>query len=166
MFFKFHLLVVSIIIVVMYAVWQTMVNISNFEVKQEITPLVESPFEITISKATWGLNCLKEPKQSSHSQSNNAPSGRADDPFWKTSQNKPIIINENNVLSRVKALCDKRLICRIQPNSKALGPDPAPNCSKTLDVEYRCFNYDRPWYAQATKEPLVINCNRSTTVVQ
>ena len=147
MSFKIHLIIVSVIIVIVYLTWQLM-SVPPAPVVPAAKPKT-STYSISIAHATWGRECAIE-------------SNGASDAFRGAASTNPL--REDNVLVRVNELCSGRVICEIPLNSAALGEDPAPDClSKTLEVEYRCFSYDRPWTVTASSGKLVINCDRGDT---
>lgn len=144
MSFKIHLIVVSFIIVVVYVSWQL---ISKTPVQAPVVPAA-SKYSISVIHASWGLNCVIH-------KSDNGNEGYISD----TSQRK---LQTDNVLVEVSQLCNGKLKCDIPIKAATLGADPAPECNgKALEVEYRCFSYDRPWIARGTSGKLGINCDRS-----
>lgn len=113
---------------------------------KEVTAII-SPYYITISNATYGYNCKD-------TEARAAASGTVD-PF--ASGLPPI--RRNNVLTKVSDLCNGKPSCGITVNSDVLGGDPAPGCGKELEVEYRCFSYDRPRMEKKTEATrLEIDC--------
>lgn len=96
---------------------------------------------ITITSASWGLNCTEEKD--------------ANAPFMSLSGKRS---GKNNVLDEVAKLCDGKVSCSGAANTATLGADPFPECSKHLVIEYRCFSYDRPWKIDIGSEPFTIDC--------
>lgn len=144
--FKTHLTLIGFIIVVLLIAWQFM---RPAQLSTETQIVTQSPYSISISRANWGLNC---PQQRRKDDSQN--------PFADTNTNA---LRANNVLETVTALCNGKVQCEIPLSKDVLG-DPAPECGlKVLDVEYRCFSYDRPWSANAFSGSLVIDCNNPPT---
>lgn len=152
MSFKIHLLVVSLIIAIVYGAWQVMyVN------QQPI--IVEAPAQqgdgksIQIIRASWGLNC---------SNTKFSQNGGAESPTNYATENNPAPqIKENNILEVVGKLCNGQATCSISPTVEVLGPDPLPQCfDKQLEIEYRCFAFDRPWRVRGNNAPLQIDCSK------
>ncbi len=145
MSFKIHLIIVSAIIVVVYAAWQMMASAPP-QVVQQGAPA--SAYSIIVAHASWGLNCHYRTATQS-----------VDEAYGTGAKNK---LREDNALVAVSAWCNGKPLCEIPLTPEALGEDPAPECSsKELHVEYRCFSYDRAWDARATSGKLVINCEKS-----
>ncbi len=142
--FKIHLVILSVILAASYFAY-TILNAPPPPVAvQTAAPI--SPYYITVIRASWGLNCLE--KANNYSE-NTSPQPYADN-------STPI--KEDNVLLRVSAICNGKPTCQIPLNSNALGADPMPNCSKTLQVDYRCFAVDRLRIGKADSGVLGIDC--------
>jgi len=106
---------------------------------------------ITVSHASWGVGCheLISP---------NTTATR--DPFAGSNDNK---IHPDNVLKAVAALCNGKPTCDVSIDPAVLGEDPLPNCApKTLEIEYRCFSYDRPWIVKGTDGSVNLHCDTPT----
>jgi hypothetical protein len=144
--FKIHLLIVSFIIGVVFLSWKWMSEIP------QVSPQVASPssaYSIIIAHASWGLNCRIRPSAAA-----------AGDAYAGGSSSNPLRID--NVLVAVSEMCNGKVECSVPVSAQALGKDPAPECSeKMLDIEYRCFSYDRPWNAKGSSGNVAISCNRS-----
>ena len=149
MSFKFHIIVVSSLIFIMIVAW---VVLSNKPAVVAASKTENSTYSVTITHASWGLNCLQ-----------------AEEGGYGVQQATPLYLNEknsqtlkpDNVLVKVSALCNGKLTCTIPIKPEILGTDPAPDCfSKLLEVEYRCFSFDRPWTVHSGKEDIKIDCNR------
>ena len=143
MSFKTHLIIVSCIILAVYLAWQWMEPAAEMPV---ISVEPSSPYSITITHASWGLNCRLRTQTA--------------DSFAKNANHTPL--REDNALSKLSEQCNGKLQCSIPVSSSALGFDPAPECAeKELRVEYRCFSYDRPWNVKMSSGTLTINCDKS-----
>ncbi len=151
MSFKIHLIIVCAIIIVVFFSWQLMSSQKSTEATGKSIETI-SPYSVSIIHATWGINC----------RDYYAPNtATKDDPF-KKSPDSNSKLREDNVLEAVSKLCSGKLKCSIPINEKALGSDPAPDCSgKVLKVEYRCFSFDRPWIAESDGKKLDIDCSKA-----
>ncbi len=148
MSFKIHLIIVSVIIIAVYFTWQ----ITQRSQKSQDTVNQEeivSPYKISIISASYGLNCLESYVE---------PSDNSNDPF--AHKNNKELIKRDNVLATISSLCNDKLKCSIPLSAKLLDNDPMPQCAgKTLDVEYRCFSFDRPWTLKGEGKSLDIDCS-------
>jgi hypothetical protein len=145
MSFKYHLLIVSIIIIALFGIMKTISN--KAPEPQQVVVVQTSPYEITIERADWGVNC----KTSTLDK-------RADNYMQPNNQRKMV---ENNVLSRVGEICNGKHFCEIPINVEALGEDPLPECGfKVLQVEFRCFAIDRLRTSKASEGSIVIDCDK------
>ena len=147
MSFKTHLIIVSVIILAVYFAWQMLKPAPNNT--PQATTENSSPYSIIIVHASWGLNCRSAGKSPAPQSEGFAPT-----------ENQAVIA-EDNVLATVSSLCNNKLDCAFTINTETLGKDPAPNCDKELTVEYRCFNYDRPWTIKSASRSISIDCNQS-----
>lgn len=141
--FKVHLLIVTCIIAAVYLVWEVMHSI--LPPPQAQSENLGIPHQISVIHASYGLNC--------RSISTNGDN---------TSQSPPNDtkkLSEDNVLAAVSQKCNGARQCEIALNDPVLGEDPAPSCiPKTLDIEYRCFSYDRPWRVHGSSGSLKLLC--------
>jgi hypothetical protein len=145
MSFKLHLIIISFIITAVYLAWRLM-DSSPASVPA-VAPSKESPYSITISHASWGLNCRYKTR---NNESDNFAGAKDSSP-----------LREDNVLAKISQECNGKLHCSIPVSTDMLGPDPAAQCyEKELSIEYRCFSYDRPWHAKASSGTLTIDCNK------
>lgn len=150
MSFKIHLIIISVIIVMVFLVW----SMSGSEPPPPApVPVAQkvSSYSIAISHASWGLNCAKRPVSVNNSTSSY-------DTFAGTDVASKF--HEDNVLLKVSEICNGKLQCDIPFTPDILGDDPQPDCDKVLDIEYRCFSYDRPWRVRSSSGSLSINCDR------
>ena len=132
MTFKTHLLIVAVIILMVYLVW----DIGR-------TPPATAPqsnYAITVSHASWGLNCPL------YANGNNV----LDRAYVKKSANGEALPKQDNVLQVIASTCNGATDCTIAISDDAFpGIAPTECVNKKLEVEYRCFSYDRPWHAEA-----------------
>lgn len=146
MSFKLHLIIISCITVAVVLFWQLMHS-------GALTPADTRParpqYNLTITHASWGLNCR-----------NLAIGATGQDAFAR----KPATENplrDDNVLGAVGLLCNGKTECAINVDAATLGKDPAPDCAnKVLEVEYRCFSYDRPWSVKTSTGTLTLHCEQ------
>ncbi|MDX1974472.1 MAG: hypothetical protein SFT92_02225 [Rickettsiales bacterium] len=157
MFFKVHLLIISVVIIITYFVWQFMAGIAvqSMTNKAPAAKTVQqtSGYQVIAVNASWGLNCKKSLE------------------LWQQETGKTYADYENyaksfapnNVLEAVKFHCNGKQICQFDVNDQSLGPDPAPSCMKELSIVYRCFSYDRAKSLVSHGEPVTINCAQPGT---
>ena len=98
-------------------------------VKQEKKVDIDDINKIKIAEATWGMNCDGKPVLSRFG------TRQSHGEFYK--------VQRNNVLGKVKELCQHKKVCKVKATTKFLGFESAENCPKYLTVNYRCFSYDR-----------------------
>lgn len=128
---RIHLIIVSFIILIVFAGWQWMRPGAPDQAGGS------SPYAIQIVRASYGLNCLYNYGR--------APAAATPDslPAAENSADLPPL-RENNVLERLSAFCNLKTRCPLKSDPAWLGFNPAPGCyNKQLSVEYRCFSYDR-----------------------
>lgn len=127
--------------------------------------VIVSPYSITISSASWGLNCRDYYTRKNSGKNSGYYSGDSDeDEAIAAAINK---IKDNNVLYKVSQLCNDKPQCEIEVSQSVLGEDPLPNCGyKELKVEYRCFAVDRLRRAKSGNSPIIINCEQETKKLQ
>lgn len=132
MSFKFHLL--AIMAIAFFVIFAS----QFFEQKPVEVPAPQvSPYNITVVRASWGLEC-------------NGQEGLASN-----------AVSENNVRDKVSALCNGKTECLIPVDSRVLGNDPAPKCyNKQLSVDYRCFAFDRLQSIKSQGGDLVVKCEQ------
>ncbi len=153
MSFKTHLLVVSFIIATVYGVWQ-LLYVHPQPAIVEVPQPQAGDKSIQIIRASWGLNCANM-----RFAQNGAPESPAT--FANSSPTVPQI-KENNVLEAVSRLCNGQPACSIAPTVEILGTDPQPQCfDKKLEIEYRCFAFDRPWRVRGNNTTLQIDCSKT-----
>ncbi len=149
MSFKVHLIIVCTIIIAVFFTWHIMENMKKSQ-PAEIAKETASPYSITITHASWGVNCRNSYTLGTNDRKDPfAYNGNAD--------NK---LHEDNVLEAVSKLCNGKLKCSIPIKKETLGDDPAPSCgNKMLNIEYRCFSFDRPWIVEGDSKKLDIDCS-------
>jgi hypothetical protein len=132
MSFKIHLLIVFCITILTYIVWQAL------QTPPAPPPVVEAKpsHVINVAHATLGAQCGNEnADRSSHF---------------------------DNVLKRVAALCNDKVKCVIPIKSEILGNVSTFSCAdRGLEVEYRCFSYDKAWTEKASYGALTLDCEHS-----
>ncbi len=159
MSFKVNLFIMSVIAVSLFLIIRIFLTEEPkpVQVAPPPKPVVVSPYSITISSASWGLNCRDYYTKRNYGKTqgyNNAD----DDDALATALSK---IKENNVLYKVSQLCNDKSQCEIAISTSVLGDDPLPNCGyKELRVEYRCFAVDRLRKAKSANETIRINCDQ------
>lgn len=145
MSFKLHLIIISCIIIAVMLIWQVM-N-SGISISPQVTA-TKPQYSLLISHASWGLNC-RNVTINSGLLPNAAGAGKNN------------LLREDNVLGAVAPLCNGKVRCDIVANESTLGKDPSPACAdKVLEVEYRCFSYDRPWTAKSSTGKLSLTCEQ------
>ena len=147
MSFKVHLLIIMCIIIAVVLSWIVMQNMPS---KTADLAAAKPAYSIAINHASWGLNC----------RDTAIISDKTRDAFLnKTDPNEKL--REDNVLGPVSRLCNGNADCDITPDENTLGTDPSPACgTKVLEVEYRCFSYDRPWNIKKLGGNVTIHCDQ------
>jgi len=145
MSFKIHLLIVTCIIAAVFIIWQLMQTTTDTSKASDSKGITHV---IAITHASLGLNCREL-------AINNDTTPR--DAFGNMKVNPKLM--EDNVFGAVSLKCNGSTQCEVFVDSPELGVDPAPECNpKTLEVEYRCFSYDRPWRVKATSGSIKLLC--------
>lgn len=142
MSFKMHLLVICIIIAVVSAGWWLFKNR-----EAPVAPVAVSDRFIQIVHASWGLNCK------GFATSQTGP--QTPDTFITEGKRGPFYTD--NVLLLLSQMCNGKVQCAAWDLPKVL-PNPMPACSKELEIEYRCFEFDRPWRLKSKSNSFAINC--------
>jgi len=125
---KLHLLVSAVFLVLIFG---ALVYFSALTPQsQEPLPVTKDRF-IQIKSATWGENC-NDFIQTQRDRLKNSP---ADTPV-------PEPVRKNNALRVVSSLCNGKETCQFTLAEESLGFDPAPQCDKNMELEYRCFLTD------------------------
>ena len=120
-------------------------------------PIIISPYSITVSSASWGLNCRDYYARRNYGKTQGY-NNQDDIDAIAAALSK---IKENNVLYKVSQLCNDKSQCEIAISTSVLGDDPIPNCGyKELRVEYRCFAVDRLRRAKSANDAIRINCDQ------
>lgn len=97
---------------------------------------------IEVYQANWGLNCNVDIARTLKVRQTNLPPR---DEKGQVIPYKPLVpAQKNNVILPVSTLCNTQVMCQIEATSTNLGGiDPLETCYKQLEVQYRCFTYDR-----------------------
>jgi len=150
--FKLHLTIIVCIVVAVLLAWQVMHL--DIAATPETGPS-KPQYSLTVIHASWGLNCPNVVT------SNNIPERDAFVNKGVSDTNNKL--REDNVLGVIAPMCNGNLECQIIADEANLGKDPAPDCSnKVLEVEYRCFSYDRPWKVKSSTGTLSLKCEQPT----
>ena len=152
---KFHAIAVTAIMIVIVGIFVATgkINVPAGGKPPAVNPNVpDSDRFIQIAKANWGFNCNRFIEQ--YNQAVEAQ--KKIDPYNTQKLVDPV--RQNNVLLEISNQCNGKVTCQIAADPKALG-DPYRNCRKFLEVEYRCFSFDRPWPVTAEQgTTLTIDC--------
>lgn len=149
---KFHIIAISLICIIVAAI--SKLSGVNTPIANRVQGSSRS---IHIYSATWGLNCNPYILSARQAQAN-APANK--DATGQIIPGKPLNpVALNNVLERVKTLCEGKPTCDLFASIDVLGLDPIEGCFKQLDVRYRCFTSDRLSITQTNQgELLKLNC--------
>lgn len=141
---KIHIAAVAVIIVLLVVVFYLTNDKEQKTAKNE--------YYIEIIHSTWGMNCVNRRRTGNNTAKPKYPF--VGDPALP-------LIRKDNVISKVSTLCNAKSICKIDVSEATFGFNPDKNCSKNLDVEYRCFSYDRPWFIRGGEyDTLIIDCTQ------
>ncbi len=150
---KTHIIVIALILLVIMFAAHMVRQMDRGAAATSTKPIVidETRF-IHVIRASWGRNCHGKKRRSSPAVTLGiTEEGVYSTPFYD--------IAENNAYKIVADKCNNRRSCTLEANSDFIGFDAAPNCTKELVVEYRCFSYDTPWIKKAKqKQTMVIDC--------
>ena len=152
MSFKVHLIIVSCIIVAVLLVWQFMpAPITKPSENASINVPVAPTYSLAITHASWGLTCSGNSINSDDTRTS-----------FLSKSNVKNALREDNILEAVSRLCNGKPNCDISTDESMLGTDPAPGCNnKIIEIEYRCFSYDRPWNVKSFAASVSLNCGQS-----
>ncbi|MCE2926458.1 MAG: hypothetical protein LW823_02260 [Rickettsiales bacterium] len=133
MTFKTHLIAISVIILSVFIAWQAFQKPDR---PKQAPPKTEtSAYQIIIVRASLGLNCLDR---------------------YPNAEN----LFENNVKEIVSSLCAGKLDCKVPTNEKTLKITTSSDCSdKELEIEYRCFSFDRLRTEKASFGSVELRCS-------
>ncbi len=139
MHFRAHAIIILFIILTVFGVWQWL---QKPEPVSASVAQADSDYFVRILRASYGLNCSRKvmrlPEQP--------------DVMWT--------VKPDNALTELSARCNGQTVCAVTPSVDFAMEDPAVGCMKMLDVEYRCFSYDRTWRKTARQgEILTIDCS-------
>ena len=143
--FRIHLVIVACIIASVYLIWEFMHRATTAPQSPSARNIARM---IAVTHASLGLNC-----RGMAIQNEAVPQ----DAFNGAGANPKLA--EDNVFGAVSLRCNGRTECEIAVDDPGLGEDPAPECRpKVLEVEYRCFSYDRPWRVKASSGSVKLLC--------
>lgn len=154
---KFHASVIGIITLLLLGMYL----LFKSSPEQTVVTTTTSATQMRIESASWGLNCnalysiYKQREQEMARNQKNAQPGKAP----AAPKSPATIISQNNVLDTVKKLCEGKAKCAFPANAAVLG-DVFSNCSKVLEISWRCFNYDKlRTQTVQNGSPLTIDCD-------
>ena len=127
---KVHAAIISVIVLAIYVVW------ANFIYKEPLAPktVVVSAYQIQISRASYGLDCLEYFSQGLEPASG---SSAYDVERYKKK------LRTNNVLTEISKRCNGKPKCEIKVDPDTLGFKGFPTCGiEDLKLEFRCFAVD------------------------
>lgn len=148
---KNHILLVFMVGLIVLLMWQFMPK-PEAPPEEQIEETIDTGDYVRIHSASWGLNCI-DPAAQGHTDALLAK----DDKVMK--------LRRDNVLSFVSKQCNGKDSCEVM-NSPATfdasdDKNPQKNCEKDLEIEYRCFTFDRLWKkVSGHREPVKIECKR------
>jgi hypothetical protein len=132
MTFKNHLIAIAVISVVVLVAWNVFQRAKPAE--QPVAATNTSPYQIIIVRASWGLNCTER--------------------FGSSDK-----IHENNIHEAIANLCNGQINCSVAISDVVKFFNPLPQCTdKQLEVDYRCFSFDRLRSAKTSSGQLQITC--------
>lgn len=137
---KFHASVIGIITLLLMGMYL----LFKSSPEQTVVTTITSATQMRIESASWGLNCnalYSIYKQREQDMARNQKNAQPIDPSL-VPKSPATIISPNNALDTVKTLCEGKPKCEFPANATVLG-DVFSNCSKVLDISWRCFNYDK-----------------------
>lgn len=119
---------------------------------------------VRISSASFGLNCRPEDLRPSADAAPIKALGKFADP---QQDEKDKLVVQDNALSAISERCNGKTSCALTATPEALGLLVSGSCRRQLNVEYRCFSYDRPWLATIRPgETLLIDCVKQVETQQ
>lgn len=147
MSFKIHLVVVACIITAVYMIWELM-HLGG--TPPQTVDQRGIPHMIAVTHASLGLNCRNMAISNDATPHDAFSNGK--------SANTKLV--EDNVFPAISLKCNGLTECVFALDDPDLGEDLAPDCNpKTLEIEYRCFSYDRPWIVKASSGAVRLICN-------
>lgn len=155
---KFHASVIAIITLLLLGMYMLFKSSPEATIVTTAAPATQ----LRVANASWGLNCnalysiYKQREEEMDRNRKNAPPGSK---IPAAPKSPATIIPADNVLETVKKMCDSQPKCTIPANAAVLG-DVFSNCSKVLEVSWRCFNYDKLHTQNAQNgRALTIDCD-------
>lgn len=149
---KTHLVIIACFvtaisgIAAVVSVWQD----QKIAARNDPALAVDDTIYVNIQSATYGNNCHgQEPGISVVSK----PSPETLDASGRYK------INEGNATQSVAALCNGKKKCTLSVSTQTLGFEPAAGCDKSLNVTFRCFNFDSPHEVETKyNNEMIIDC--------
>ena len=144
MSFKTHLLIVSLIIISVMIFWSLLPKIDHIDRPENSAPIAR---RIIISHASWGMNCNPYLLENTINTNN------------MRKKNLKTAYTKDNIFKEISLQCNGKLTCDINAANPWLKHDPQPECTpKSLEIEYRCFSFDRPWRTSTTGGSITLDC--------
>lgn len=138
---KHHLIVITLIILSVFSVWQVMIEPPPAPVTPPTSVTTVKAKVIDIVRASWGMECNTLLDEITNTDTYISAYGGLipDNPAEAREK-----LKENNVLDIVKAKCNGKVECEITNSIEYMETDLAPFCyEKLLEIEYRCFSFDK-----------------------
>ncbi len=157
--YKFHALAIAIISAVIIVIF--MLFGPKEQAPVENRPLTTADNYVRVVSATWGKNCNHAIESAMDVQAKEGLERQEDGTAILRPTLKTVALD--NVLTRVKEICEGKPLCQISVDSQALGTEPYVDCFKQLELSYRCFEVDRLRNINAGQgKPLTIDCTNPT----
>ena len=157
--YKFHAIAIAIISAVIIVIF--MLFGPKDPAPAARGPLTSADSYVRIASATWGKNCNHAIDAAMAVQAKEGLEREKDG----TAILRPTLkkITPDNVLARVKEICEGKPLCQTFVDSQTLGTEPYVDCFKQLELSYRCFEVDRLRNITAGQgKPLTIDCTNPT----
>ena len=130
---KNHLIAIAVITFVVLIAWKLLQ--AQAPAPAPGNSAAPSPYNIIIVRASWGLNCLER--------------------FASADQ-----ISENNIQQPIINLCNGKAECIISISEANKVFNFLPECTdKVMEVDYRCFSFDRLRSVKASNGQLELKCS-------
>ena len=162
---KFHAMAILIICGVISLVFAYM----QTQQPKAVPAAPGSDRAIEMVSATWGNNCREmiakenerrlrlrlRPQDLEQLHPDDRP--KSTDPMTQ--------VTPDNVLPTLRELCDGKLTCEFIANAMVLKNEPHEACFKHLNLQYRCFAFDRLWRINVGQSDTVtIDCHEAEPV--
>jgi hypothetical protein len=153
MHFKYHVFIIVCIVTAVLGVWQMFLKAPEVVIAQ--TDAESGDQFIRIVRASYGLNCT-------NLNYVDEPNSVTSNLGYQTAKRPLSSIREDNVLLETSNACNGKIACQLTPGVNFPSLDPLPACkNKLLDVEYRCFSFDKPWRMQVKQNSVMtIDCRQ------